>query len=514
MQRAQFTGITAVPGKGELWRNREDPVRPACTLDPRQGPAIPVPVRRIVIVLLLLASHAGVLLLGLQEQAGTSAGTAAPPASQQAVAPERESYGVAELLRKAEARQKKEEDEYSDEAMAKRAAEVAAAMAKIPEGADLAAMVKAGTTGQEEVSAQTVAAFGLWIDRDAVAALRWFGTWDPGYATSDFDEELKRHLQAGGLAMVDHYLKEVPLSRACLFYEIDNMAADRGNDFAVEVAAGLSDPDDRLELLNTVFDETEELKGNLAKIRSLLPDPEANALVKQLEENDAYTGMAEELRSAGFPAETLARLDARHAAQEEAEREYAEREKDEDDEKEPPRDMAERIRVEVADWRPDRFIYSDTEFREMVPDFSQWCTELQEGRVQPQEVIARLQAAIPGSEALGDPLRLIVLEKTFDANPRQGLEWLRTAGGDWKASFNYLVGSAGLSMPPELLESVVRDAYAGEEVPTRLEDELVRTYTRWAQNDPEGCEKAMRKMPEGSLREKLAAALEGKDTGK
>ena len=461
-------------------------------------------------MLLLVASHSGVLWLGLQGQAGTSARAAAKPESKATAEPEHESPAVADLLRKAEAREEKADEDY-DKAQAKRAAEVAAAKAKIPADADPAAMVMAGTKGQNEVSAETVAAFGLWIDRDPVAALRWFGTWDPKYASSDFDPELQRHLEAGGLAMVDHYLQEAPLSRGCLFHEIKNTTEDRGPDFALDLAGGLSDPEDRLELLNTVFSDPEELKGKLAKIRGMLPDHEANALVEGLEDDDAYTGVAEELHQAGFPADLLASLDARHAPEEE---ESTGTEEDLKNDKELPRDMAERIRLEVANGRPDRLIYYDAEFREMVPDFHHWCRELEEGRIPPQEVIARMQAVVPGSEALGDQLRSIVLQGSFGVNPRQALEWLRSTGGEWQESFRQLVRSAGYHAPPELLESVVRDAYAGEEVPASVEDDIVGAYGRWSDYDPQGCRDAMEKMPVGSLRQKLEAALKGKEAGK
>ena len=220
-----------------------------------------------------------------------------------------------------------DEEEELDEA-----AQLAAAKAAIPAGADVAALVKASADPDSWVSIETRAAFGLWVDRDPVAALRWLTEWrrDTYLAARDLDAEFTRHLLEGGLAKLGFYLREVPLARDFLlsaateesisscFGSVTRPADKLGSAEILQVASTLDSPGERLSFLRGHFSSVERCLSHLPQIRALLDDRSAARFLAEIHGGELTPEQAAELEAAGFPAHALAQFLEEHRPAEEA----------------------------------------------------------------------------------------------------------------------------------------------------------------------------------------------------
>ena len=330
-------------------------------------------------------------------------------------------------------------------------------------GRDPAAILKELSSSKEaqelagiDFNAEHSAAFRLWIARDPAAALAWAGPIERDHGGDDFAEELKRWIGSGGHLKVGEYLDRFPLIADNLFNAAEHMAVERGPAFTLELAAKLTDPEERTTILHDGFDEIEKFSGHLAQLRGLMNDLEATYFLMGHLTNFGRIEpeLLEEIRQAGFPAKALAKFESFLGE------EYGDQEGDSEGplERGDFRRMAANGSGGPADLLDLRIMHI-SDIRSQVPEFKDWHADVIDRRLTPAELMTRLAEAWP---LAAQPEAQAVLRRTIGPSlmktaPVETLRWLRESdGGDWQEDWQTMGGQLD-SLNPEQIASVVAD---------------------------------------------------------
>lgn len=435
---------------------------------------------------LLLASHGVVLWLGSRPPAASQAErlTAAANSLADPRDPALSLQSLRQRLKQA----------------AEKADPVKAARDKLPPDADVEAMVRGATRGMDPLDSaaldvRTLAACATWLDRDPLAALRWLGAWDPRGESEEIAREVLNHLKAGNFAKLGSYLTAVPGARGHLMSDDVRYWLEDECDPATRVAAaiGLPEQADRMEWLDELLGEPADYQGQIATIRAGLDAGKAEAFLERL---PAHLGpeLLEEIRAAGFPAAALDRFLREYDAYEEE-------------------SAAEQAQVDavpwsarLAKWQKSHYLDSDykEEFHKLCPNYKDWCAEVADGRMDPDEVVARVAAALPGE---GDEpiLRQILFREFYQANPRAAVLWLQRCGGDVKLA---LKDAMVFPLVPIEIKGELMATILGNEIPTFALENLKLDYRDL---DTPQLRELAEKLPPGRLKEALESDLEGRE---
>lgn len=266
--------------------------------------------RTLLIAAALLASHGAALWLGRNSPVSGPIAAAATPESPATAAVKKPGAELAGFLRRAaqaeQAANPAEEEEEDEDAL------LSAAKAAIPADADLAAMVKAGADPDLEVSTEIRAAFGLWMERDPVAALHWLSGWMRDASDYTLRNDASSHLEKLALEEMGRCLREVPAARDFLLMEDLLGRADLEEpEAALRWIASFPSQEERLSYLDRHF-SLENLRGLLPQVRALLDDRGAAKFLGQIEAWIPSAELLAEVEAAGFPPHAVAQFLADH----------------------------------------------------------------------------------------------------------------------------------------------------------------------------------------------------------
>ncbi|WP_367874554.1 hypothetical protein [Luteolibacter sp. Populi] len=464
--------------------------------------------RIVIIVMLLAASHGAALWLGAAQRVPVTAGEAAKAAGKA----DGGGLTLQALIEGSRQPEKAGEEEEDFDLRVQKAKD------KIPADADLGALVRAGTVDMEAaMSPETVAAFGLWLDGDPVAALRFGGKFYRDHDYSEFDEELKRYLERGGLPKLHELMEAVPLAREQLINTASAALEDLSRAEALQVAGRLKSPTDRLELLKSVMDNGEDVKGNLSQIRGLLDKSGAAAFLQMLESDSEATGLLDEVRAAGFPEAALKSFEAS----------IREREEEDSDSIGINRGNIDAIPgflrgrtnsdfIEVLQIpgipinrnNIDAILDGRGAARESlvgiaIPENEVVFAAATQGRMGSQEIYAALKANNSNGQAGERDMVRIALDLGIRKDPAATLEWLRGTGGDWQSLLAEVIPDKRRDIAPEVLAELVTDAWKGGSPPEETLDRLSHSYARWFEADGDACSASIRKLGDGALKTHL-----------
>lgn len=421
----------------------------------------------------LLLSHAGMAWLG---KSAAGAARESAPSPQGATGPGESNtnpWTVSALRGRIAERERKQaakaaEDEKHPEPTWLE--EIEAARAAMPAGTDFAALLakalEAMPPDGNDFSAEAVAAFGLWLERDPTAAMAWMGLTGRDRTMYDFDSELERWMKAGADRQLDDYLKRFPLATMLLMEAAGEVAEDRGPDYALELAATLTNAQARNEFLDSALD-SDHFAGRLAKLRALMNDTRAGEF---LTGEVRYMGLPApdflaEIRAAGFPPAALQEYEqwlANRTEEDAAEQAAAPT----------PEELAQRVREG-----------SYSALVEALPDLREWCTAVDEGRLTPEELLSRAREAWPQAATAESRVRSFVATETMAADPVGTMRWLRETGTEeeWR---KVLDGSLhGLNA--EQMAAVLADLPPGTELKETSSGWITGELMTWLRSDPE-----------------------------
>jgi hypothetical protein len=484
-----------------------------------------------------VASHGAALWLG-KTSPGSGVGSEAVSAS---VPAPKQAGKLAAFLRGAAAgdRTAEETDAAPDEG-----ALVAAARAAIPAEADVAAMVKAGAADPDlELSPETLAAFGLWVDRDPVAALRWFAGWPgDGASTSELVAEVGRHLEEGGAEHLDLYLKEAPALRELLIDEVESIADAAEPDFTLRLAATLGSATDRLEVLSNRFGfgGPDRMKGHLVEIRRLLDEGAASEFlgtIGRMPGDDPE--LVSEMERAGFPAYAIGQLLAEHwhrpgqsrtiadfistvqeinlpgipAATGAAINDIVTTGRSDDgpigrssidavlnnpNRRPDDRSLAERIRDEGLRRRDDQWGFlSNWSVLGEISGYEEGREAFLRGKITAGEWCARLQDGFPGGADLAKEIATLAFRACVEEDPRKAATLI---SADMDRS-QFLPGAITFTLSPEALYSLARSVSGPDGMSPEMVAILGDRFDSWSEEDPAVSADFIRNLPAGPLRE-------------
>jgi hypothetical protein len=385
--------------------------------------------------------------------------------------------------------------------------QVAAARAKIPADADLPALVREGMAAakasSEYASAETVAAFGKWLGVDPDAALEFIGKANFGQSTDPFRFEIGDWLGQGKEARFGALVKRFPQAAWPLRQGAQALCRDRGADFALEMAANLEDPSDRLWLLHECFD-AKQWQGHLARVPALLNDPGAVRHFLSSISGDADVAiLLDEIRAAGFPPGDVAQVEKRIADRAE---EALNREREEERDRDEREESASALERELGLPKFSPFAgdtpSSEQQLEKLAPGFTDALADLCDGRQSMEDVLARVQRSWPpaADPAVEEDLRRMIFDAAFTGDPLGTLRAARKAG--WDCNQSAVNGLDRLS--PEM---ALRVLTTHPDILEKEELEFFSLYSHrfesWQETDPETCRQALLAMPDEVVRTKL-----------
>ena len=443
----------------------------------------------------LLLSHAGMAWLGKassRNEAATSSHQHTQATRDAASDPDRNPWTIDALSMRLAERQRKEAAEMK--AVPPWLEQVAAARAAMPAGTDYAALLDkvlaALPPGDDaEFGAEGVAAFGLWLDRDPAAALTWAGRTNRDHWMGFFSCEVERWLAAGAHSQVQDYLDRFPLAQHLLLQAAEEITEDRGPDFALDLAARLTNPKQRYEFLDSAL-ASDELAGRLVKFRALLNDLQAREFLLQ---DIRYMGAPSaeflaEIRAAGFPPSALEKYE-----------EWVETSGAQKDENPVPDHSPETIARELKEGSIEGLTYA-------VPQFWDWRKMVGEGRMTPQEMLDRMREAWPPAAGVEPQIRALIFPELMPIDPVETLRWLRESGGDeeWRTAMSGHF--AGLTA--EQMAAVLADLPPGAELTEWERGSLGRELGQWLRTDPDGYAAARERMAGDDRQQAFAAMMD------
>ena len=483
----------------------------------------------------IVASHGIALWLGRTTPAGEA------PQANSAPIPSRpaKSSGLAAFLRTATPGDREEvvEEEEDEDAL------LAAARAAIPTDADVAAMVRAGVVDPDlEVSPEMIAAYGVWVDRDPVAALRWLGEWLPdAESISELAAEVSRHLEEGGVDHLALYLREVPAMREFLLNEAGEILDDKEPGFTLRLSATLDSMQDRLECLTGRFESYYSMSGHLAEIRGLLDDSSASAFLGSIRRMSARHGLlVYELEQSGFPPFAVSRFEADHSATDAGQTRtdadfigsmeevgipgvpeatgtnitdivttgsrgagdgFIIRNNIDAVLNNPNRTaalpLADRIRNDFDSEISMVVLLFDSSELESIPSYAGSREQFMRGKITGEEWIARLQEGVPGSSDLRDEITALAFRACVGEDPRRAVSLLAA-----ELPYQGMIMDLRI-MPPEVLLLVANRFSRDGELSQEVMDPLTNRFITWSHEDPEACTAYVANLPAGPLREHL-----------
>jgi hypothetical protein len=500
--------------------------------------------RRTVCIVALVASHGAALWLG---KASPPSGVVSEVPLGAVPAP-KQTGNLAAFLRGEEGGGRAEEEA---EAAPGEGELVAAARAAIPADADVAAMVKAGAADPDlELPPEILAAFGLWMDRDPVAALRWFAGWPgDGASTPGLVEEVGRHLGEGGAEHLALYLKEVPALRDFLIDEVELIADRAEPEFTLRLAATLGSATDRLEVLSNCFGfgSLDRMKGHLAEIRRLLDDGAASEFlgtIGRVAGDDPE--LVSELERAGFPAYAIGQLLAEHwhrpgqyrtnadfistveginlpgipAATGNQITDIVTTGRSDDgpigrssidavlnNPNRTPADssLAEGIRKAVlGSWDDQRVYPSEWMVIGEIAGYEEGREDFLRGKITAEEWCSILRDGVPEGADLANEIATLAFRACVEEDPRKAASLISAAMN----GSQLLTGAAISSLSPEAFYSLARSVSGSDAMSPEIVEIVGNRFASWSEKDPAVCADFIRDLPAGPLRELLAPMME------
>ncbi|WP_265594293.1 hypothetical protein [Haloferula sp. BvORR071] len=362
-----------------------------------------------------------------------------------------------------------------------RLAEIRARLTADP-NSDVVAMVLAGTANPNaEIPLESYAAFGVWLDRDPLAAIRWFGKFAKDQARGKFDEELWHHFTRSGFGQLEEMMAAAGIGRDAMMGSIHAALEDRKDrDELLRVAAMLKSGSERVDLFNSIMGSPEELAGNLAAIRTSLGDADAILFLSKIWDSKGALDLLGELHATGFPPDIVERFEteAKKAAAKESKSAAG----------------------------GDDIVWTDPDGQ------SEADTELWQGSIGPQEYYERLKDAA-GPDVSDASLLQMVFSQMMQVDPRAGMAWAQKSVPDWGTAFTTYMTAKPDSVPvPEMLATIAAQAWADGLPQDRTGlNKIESSFAGIYRDDPEAWRDAVGKLPAGPLRQALEQSAVGED---
>lgn len=449
-----------------------------------------------LVIGLLVLSHGVALWLGMHRHA------VAPPAVGQGqaktTAPASSLASLVEKGRALAAGDESEDDKPDFQTL------VDAARGKFPANADLRVILEKGVESPyADFSAEIVAAFGTWLERDPAASLHWFSGFHREYGYSEFDEELKSHFQRAGAGSLQAWIAAEPQIRSCLIESAAGSFGEQEGGRALQVAASLTSASDRAEFLKDAFGKI-PMAGQLSSIRALLDRDGALEFLDCIAEDGENAGLLAEVHSAGFPEVALRRFE-------------------EEVSKEPEGKIG-RNNIDAVLKNPNRIGPGQTRTNADLigtlagepgdcpppvpgdlPDFSyemmSRCDLLEEGMISVGGFASWLESALPPQADRQHEMLAKLAEVGLSNDPRGTLDYLQQADPEGWAEI-VVTHAEWDKLPPELLAELARQI--PETDPTGpVHARLLRSYNEWYGKDPQACMAAVQAYPSGPLKDRL-----------
>jgi hypothetical protein len=466
--------------------------------------------RRALIFVLLIASHGLALWWGSRTPwRGPDSSSASAAGAWVQTGPELGRIIADYRIERAAAERRKEEDESTLEAR------IEQARGRIRPEDDLAGIVTE-TIGKGGIpSAEVLAAFGLWFERDPAAALKEIQEWiTPGHWL--FRGEIARHFQRQGFANLQHYLELAPKGNRLLLIAASEALLEQGSaGSALQAAAGLTRQRDRLGFLSYGWN-AEKLRGHLGQAVGLFDKAGAVAFLGglQIVPGGDFSALKEVARSAGFTTEALAALERNAKLSdwegvEAVERERLARVR------EAPEFFAETIAKEQAErggigFLQTRDVVRGDGWKVVAPDLGEWQTEVARGTLDPAGLYEKLMESVPGSEGISQPLLNSAALASFLVDPAKTMEWLKQVRPDWMEVAEALVQATGSSSETVHCSEVYAASFgAYQELSESLLERLASSLLRQQSVDPAPYEAIYRQLPDGALKRKLDSKKKG-----
>ncbi|WP_035613492.1 hypothetical protein [Haloferula sp. BvORR071] len=407
--------------------------------------------------------------------------------------------------------------------------QVAAARAKIPAGADLAALVKKGmeearrlapvgtdlqswleADGWDMVplSAETCAAYALWLEQDPAAALRWFELNDHGSSTIRVRDEMKLWVQEGGRYRdLARLVAEYPQAAGALRQFAGEAAAQEGPQVLLDLAAGMSRFEDRVVLVYELLDRKKPVAGQIAGMLAVLQEGQgARILLESLSSRADFAENLEEIRTAGFPPGLLAECEKQFAAAQQKESSGADKTHD-DERKEIQKtgSLTDQLREEVGlQWWNENYRCLPSSVYKALPEMYQWCQAARDGRIPLEEVMTRARAGWPAVAAQEEELRVLLAWQLMPERPLETLEWLQESGIE-RGKYPDL-SKSHLSI--EQISAVLQGYPGGYQLQGDEEIAAVsQLFSDWHGRDPQACLAALEKFPDERVREHASGMI-------
>ncbi len=458
-------------------------------------------VRGKLVIGLLVLSHGVALWLGMHRHAET------PPAAGQGQAKTTTpASSLASLVEKGRALAA--EDESGEDEPDFRS-QVDAARGKFPANADLRAILEKGVASPfADFSAETIAAFGTWLERDPAASLHWFSGFYREYGYSEFVEELKSHFQRAGATSLQAWIAAEPQIRSCLMECAAKSFGEQDGGRALQVAASLTSASDRAEFLKNAFSKI-SMAGQLSSIRALLDRDGALEFLDDIT-GAGNAGLLDEVRGAGFPEAALRRFEEEVSKEPEGKIGRNNIDAVLNNPNRAGQNFAIQ-RSDVADWTdisPYRTNVDSPVSNLNIggpPDFAGELharrEQLAEGRLTVADFAAWLESAGPPHPEREREILATVAAMGLDKDPRATLDYLQQADPEGWAQV-VATRAEWQKLPPELLAELARQI--PETDPTGSgHASLLRSCIKWYGKDPQACMEAVQAYPSGPLKDRL-----------
>lgn len=410
---------------------------------------------------------------------------------------------------RAAAERRKEEEESTLEAR------IEQARARIRPEEDLAGIVTEAIGKGGIPSAEVLAAFGLWLERDPAAALKEIQEQTtPGHWL--FRGEIVRHFQRQGFAKLQHYIELAPKANRLLLITAYEALPEQGSaGSALQAAAGLTRQRDRLDFLSYGWN-AEKLRGHLGQTVGLFDKAGAVAFLGglQIVSGTDVAALQEEARSAGFPPEALAALE-RNAKPSDWEAEGAAEKDRLARVREVPGFFAETIAKEQAErggigFLQTRDVVRGDGWKVVAPDLGEWQTAVARGTLDPAGLYEKLMETVPGSEGISQPLLNSAALASFSVDPAKTMEWLQQVRPDWMEVAEALVQATGSSSETVHCSEVYAASFgAYQELSESLLERLASSFLHQQSVDSSSYEAIYRQLPDGALKRKLDSKKKG-----
>ena len=418
--------------------------------------------------------------LGTQRQAVTSssAGDAANQASASSSPQDDDAPELSAKLRgyveRGAAREQAEETRAQAEPTEESRINVAAALLAADPNSDVAAMVLAATANPDaDLLPETYAAFSVWLDRDPMAAIRWFGKYAKDHSGRDFGEELTRHFNRTGFGQLAEMMQASGIGRDVVLHSVFAALDERASrDEVMQVASLLKSPAERIALLSNVMSSPEQLAGSLSAIRASFSDADATLFLSKLWDDRGALALLDEVRAAGFPPDAVNRFEesARKAAS----------------------------LTGPGATRDNDLLWSEAD------SGSDAEVELWQGRIGPEEFFERIKGAAAAGTTDAQLLQM-VFDQMMHVDPQAGVAWAQQTVPDWSSLFTAHVSTKSSPvLEPEIGILIAAQAWRDglpEDGVTVMN--LLNGHWNTATDDPEAWQDLIGKLPSGPLREFL-----------